>query len=150
MHKEGRPYVEIARHFKVSASTVFFYTKLKERFKSTGEYNKYLELRKIYGQRLLELVNYLRPIGYDIEDLRDKNDGLVIKLLKEKDTDFNKDFVETTFRDSLEESLLSIDVNGNFKISYKENTVFIKPNNFKSRAFLDAYKKVILEREIFK
>jgi len=163
---KGRTIKEIAKELHLSFSITFAYSKgftsfikyqedlvRKQGFASISEYQKFTALRKDYREELLESAGYLSRIGYSIKDLREKRGELVVKLLEERE-DFDKDFVETNFKDGLQDCLQMIGMEENrgdnkFKIFYKKNTVFIKTNNLKLSAFLSAY-KLILGRELVK
>lgn len=140
---------EIAQKTKLPYSSVYAHTKGIERLIPRSEFEQYLKLRKEYTTSLLGSAGHLRFTGYDIKSLSNNGGDLVIKLLRD-DVNFDKGFVEDDFRKSLEECLQSIGTHSDFEIRYENDKILIRPDGLESRAFLCAYKQVILKREVVK
>jgi transposase len=144
-------YVQYLAKERGFASLNHYYRYLLEErgFASQHQYKKYLKLRKFYREVLSGLAKDLRFVGYNIESLTNDKDNLVVKLLKEDIGHDDKEFIETNFRYCLQECSQLVNANNGFEVFCDGSTVFIKPNNLESRAFLYAY-ELVLGREIVK
>ncbi len=155
LRSQGKTIADIARKTGIHYNTVYGHTSLKEKgFDSWKNYRDHKDQQRAdkLSEKLSKVERKIGFLGYDIERITKDKDTLVVKLSKE-DTPLgatDPDFVSSIFYQSLEQCLEQLDKKADIHLFYKTHTMYITPEDIKSKAILQAYKQTILERELVK
>ncbi|MBL7051050.1 hypothetical protein ISS04_02685 [Candidatus Woesearchaeota archaeon] len=155
LRAKGKSIADIARETGIHYNTVYGHTSLKEKgFDSWKNYRDYMTNKRAdkLSEKFSKIEQKINLLGYDIEKITKDKDSLVVRLSKE-DTPLDStdpNFISSVFEQSLEQFLEQLNKNADINLFYEKHTMYLTPEDTKSKSILQAYRQTILERELIK
>jgi signal recognition particle subunit SEC65 len=146
MRRNHKKIKEISRELGLSKSAAHVYSR---GFRSHLSYTRYLKkYTKHYGEKISGILKELPSTGYRFEDPRFKNSSAILKMVeKNLDTEDVKKDLRISLDNCLDMTKSSIPKDSLRITYYSPSQYSIRSMDARSRAFLEPYTNIVLERE---